>query len=54
MIITIYQFYCVQGTVAIPVNRSYYYTIVLRQEKVITIGKITNCLYTIFLTMVFV
>ena len=35
MIIVIYQFYCVQGRVAIPVNGSCYYTIIVRQEKVI-------------------
>ena len=39
MIIAIYQFYCVQGRVAIPVNGSCYYTIVVRQEKVIPIAK---------------
>ena len=44
MIIAIYQFYCVQGRVAIPVNGSCYYTIVVRQEKVIPIAKITNCI----------
>ena len=44
MIIAIYQFCCVQGRVAIPVNGSCYYTIVVRQEKVITIAKITNCI----------
>ena len=44
MIIAIYQFYCVQGRVATPVNGSCYYTIVERQEKVITIAKITNCI----------
>ena len=52
MIIVIYQFYCMQGRVAIPVNGSCYYTIVVRQEKVITIGIITNCIYTIFPTVV--
>ena len=52
MIIAIYQFYCVQGRVAIPVNESYYYTIVVRQEKVIPIAKITNCMYTSFPTIV--
>ena len=52
MIIAIYQFYCVQGTVAIPVNGSCYYTIVVRQEKVIPIVKITNCRYTTFPTIV--
>ena len=36
--------YCVQGSVAIPVNGSCYYTIVVRQEKVIPIAKITNCI----------
>ena len=46
MIIAIYQFYCMQGRVAIPVNGSSYYTImVVRQEKVIPIAKITNCIY---------
>ena len=45
MIIAIYQFYCVQGRVAISVNGSCYYTIVVRQEKVIPITKITNCIY---------
>ena len=40
MIIAIYQFYCVQGRVAIPVNRSCYYNIVVRQEKVIPIAKL--------------
>ena len=44
MIIAMYQFYCVQGRVAIPVNGSCYYTIVARQEKVISITKITNCI----------
>ena len=44
MIIAIYQLYCVQGRVAIPVNGSCYYTIVVRQEKVIPIAKITNCI----------
>ena len=43
MIIAIYQFYCVQRRVAIPVNGGCYYTIVVRQDKVITIAKITNC-----------
>ena len=38
MIIAIYQFCCVQGRVAIPVNGSCYYTIVVRQEKVIPIA----------------
>ena len=52
MIIAIYQFYCVQGRVAIPVNGSCYYTIVVRQEKVIPIAKITNCMYTTFPTIV--
>ena len=51
MIIAICQFHCVQGRVAISVNGSCYYTIVVRQEKVIAIAKITNCiiLYTKFL-----
>ena len=44
MIIAIYQFYCVQGRVAIPVNGNCYYTIAVRQEKVIPIAKITNCI----------
>ena len=44
MIIAIYQFFCVQGRVAIPVNGSCYYTIAVRQEKVIPIAKITNCM----------
>ena len=48
MIIAIYQFYCVHGRVAIPVNGSYYYTIVVRQGKVIAIGKITNCISILF------
>ena len=52
MIITIYQFYCVQGRVAIPMNGSCYYTIVVRQEKVIPIAKITNCIYITFPTIV--
>ena len=54
MIIAVYQFYCVQGKVAIPVNGSCYYTIVhvVRQEKVIPIAKITNCMYTTFPTIV--
>ena len=52
MIIAIYQFYCVQGRVAISVNGSCYYTIVVRQEKVIPIAKITNCMYTTFPTIV--
>ena len=53
MIIAIYQFYCAQGTVAITVNGSCYYTIVVRQEKVIPIAKITNCFYyTTFPTIV--
>ena len=52
MIIAIYQFYCVQGRVAISVNVSCYYTIVVRQEKVIPIAKITNCIYTTFPTKV--
>ena len=54
MIIAIYQFYCVQGRVAIPVNGSCYYTIVVRQKKVIPIAKITNCvyIYIAFLTIV--
>ena len=49
MIIAIYQICYVQGRVAIPVNGSCYYTIVVRQDKVITIGKIINCIiiYTI-------
>ena len=44
MTIAIYQFYGVQRRVAIPVNGGcyYMYIIVVRQEKVITIGKITN------------
>ena len=46
MIIAIYQLYCVQGRVAIPVKNSCYYTIVVRQEHVITIGRITNCIHT--------
>ena len=46
MIIAIYQFYRVRGKVAIPVNGSSYYTIVVRQEKVIPIAKITNCIYS--------
>ena len=46
------QFYCVHGRVAIPVNGSCYYTIVVRQEKVIPIAKITNCIYTTFPTIV--
>ena len=52
MIIAIYQFYCVQGRVAIPVNGSCYYTIVARQEKVIPIAKITNCICITFPTIV--
>ena len=52
MIIAIYQFYCVQGRVAIPVNGSCYYTIAVRQEKVIPIAKITNCIYVTFPTIV--
>ena len=54
MIIAIYQFYCVQGRVAIPVNGSCYYAIVVRQEKVILIVKITNCtcIYITFPTIV--
>ena len=40
MIIAIYQSYCVQGRVAIPVNGSCYYNIVVRQEKVIPIAKL--------------
>ena len=52
IIIAIYQFYCVPGRVAILVNGSCYYTIVVRQEKVITIAKLTNCIYTIFPTIV--
>ena len=52
MIISIYQFYCVHGRVAIPVNRNCYYTIVARQKKVVTIAKITNCIYTTFPTIV--
>ena len=51
MIIAIYQFYCVQGRVAIPVNESCYYTIVVRQKKVIPIAKITgNCVTWLVLT----
>ena len=46
MIIAIYQFYCVLERVAIPVNGNRYYTIVVRQEKVIPIAQITNCMYT--------
>ena len=46
------QFYCVQGRVAIPVKESCYYTIVVRQENVITIGKIANCIYTLFPTTI--
>ena len=42
--IALYQFYCVQGRVAIPVNGSCYYVIVVRQEKEITVGEITNCI----------
>ena len=54
MIIAIYQFYCVHGRVAIPVNGSCYYTIVVRQEKVIPIAKITICIiYITFPTIVF-
>ena len=52
MIIAINQFYCVQGKAAITVNGSCYYTIVVRQEKVITITKTTNCIYTTFPTIV--
>ena len=52
MIIAIYQFYCVQGRVAIPVNGSCYYAIVVKQEKVIPIAKITSCMYTTFPTIV--
>ena len=52
MIIAIDQFYCVQGRVAIPVNGSCYYTIVVRQEKVIPMAKITNCMHTTFPTIV--
>ena len=53
MIIAIYQFYCAQGRMAIPVNGSCYYTNVVRQEKVIPIAKITNCFYyTTFPTIV--
>ena len=52
MIIAIYHFYCVQGRVAIPVNGSCYYTIAVRQEKVIPIAKITNCIYVTFPTIV--
>ena len=48
----IYQFYCVQKRVAIPVHGSCYYTIIVRQEKVIPIAKITNCIYTTFPTIV--
>ena len=33
-------------------NGSCYYTIIVRQEKVIAIAKITNCIYTIFPTIV--
>ena len=51
MIIAIYQFYCVQGRVAIPGNGSCCYTMVVRQEKVITITKIANCIYTTFTTI---
>ena len=51
MIIAVYQFDCVRGRVAIPVNGSCCYAIVVRQEKVITIAKITNCIYTIFPTI---
>ena len=51
MIIAIYQFYCVQRRVAIPVNESCYQTIVVRQEKVI-IAKVTNCIYTTFPTII--
>ena len=53
VIIAIYHFYCVQGRVAIPVNWSCYYTIVVRQERVISIAKITDCIYTTFPTIVF-
>ena len=42
VIIAIYPLYCVHGKVVIPVNGSCYYTIVVRQEKVITFAKITN------------
>ena len=52
MIIAIYQFYCVQGRVTIPVNGSCYYTIVVRQEKVIQIAVITNCIHITFPTIV--
>ena len=52
MIIALYQFCCVHGRVAIPVNGSCYDTIVVRQDKVITIAKITNCMYTISPTIV--
>ena len=48
MIIAIYQFYCVQGRMAIPVNGSCYYTIVVMQEKVVPIAKITNCIYRVY------
>ena len=44
--------YCVQGRVTIPANGSGYYTIVVRQEKVIPIAKITNCIYVTFPTIV--
>ena len=45
MIIAIYQLHCVQRRVATLVNGSCYYTIVVKQEKVITlIAKITNCI----------
>ena len=37
-IIAIYQFHCVQGRVAIPVNGGCYYTVVVRREKVIPIA----------------
>ena len=41
-----------EGRVAIPVNGSCYYTIAVRQEKVIPIAKITNCIYVTFPTIV--
>ena len=52
IIIAIYQFYCEQERVAIPVIGSCYYTILVKQEKVIPIAKITNCMYTTFPTIV--
>ena len=55
MIITTYQFYCVQERVAIPVIENYHYIIISKPYKktvvticIRTICIVTICIYTIF------